>query len=167
MWEILIDFTPAGLSEQGNPLVEANPGGAPANVLACLAKLGRKTAFLGKGGADELGRLLREVLASRCISSHGLVLEEAAQTTLAFVHLHEDGDLSFSFYRSPWADTLLRPEEVDRAQLTASIFLFVSLSFTHESARSATLAVLHWAKERGGIIAYDPYLGPPVGGRLS
>jgi len=125
--EILIDFTPAGLSEQGNPLFEANPGGAPANVLACLAKLGRKTAFLGKVGADEFGRLLREVLASRGISTHGLVLEEAAQTTLAFVHLHEDGDRSFSFYRSPGADTLLRPEEVDRAQLTASIFHFGSL----------------------------------------
>ena len=32
--ELLIDFTENGLSEQGNPLLEANPGGAPCNVLS-------------------------------------------------------------------------------------------------------------------------------------
>ena len=39
--ELLIDFTENGMSGQGNPLFEANPGGAPCNVLAMLAKLGR------------------------------------------------------------------------------------------------------------------------------
>ena len=34
--ELLIDFTENGLSSQGNPLLEANPGGAPCNVLALL-----------------------------------------------------------------------------------------------------------------------------------
>ena len=160
--EILIDFTPAGLSEYGNPLFEANPGGAPANVLACLAKLGRKTAFLRTAGADESGRLPREALASRGISTHGLVLEEAAQSTIAFGLLHEDGVRSFSFYRSPGADTLLRPEVVVWAQLSASICHYGSLSLTHEPARSATLAALHWAKERGARISYDPNLRPPL-----
>ena len=32
--ELLIDFTENGTSSQGNPLMEANPGGAPCNVLA-------------------------------------------------------------------------------------------------------------------------------------
>ena len=32
--ELLIDFTQNGVSEQGNPLLEANPGGAHCNVLA-------------------------------------------------------------------------------------------------------------------------------------
>jgi fructokinase len=34
--ELLIDFTQNGMSEQGNPLFEANPGGAPCNVLNSL-----------------------------------------------------------------------------------------------------------------------------------
>ncbi len=38
--ELLIDFTENGKSNRGNPLFEANPGGAPCNVLAMLAKLG-------------------------------------------------------------------------------------------------------------------------------
>ena len=54
--ELLIDFTDSGLSPQGNPLMEANPGGAPCNVLAMLAKLGHKTAFIGKVGRDLFGR---------------------------------------------------------------------------------------------------------------
>lgn len=50
--ELLIDFTENGISSQGNPLFEANPGGAPCNVLAMLTKLGHKTAFIGKVGND-------------------------------------------------------------------------------------------------------------------
>mgnify|MGYP000234764848 CR=1 FL=1 len=48
--ELLIDFTENGNSAQGNPMLEANPGGAPCNVLAMLEKLGKKTAFIGKVG---------------------------------------------------------------------------------------------------------------------
>ncbi|MGB4760093.1 MAG: PfkB family carbohydrate kinase [Bacillota bacterium] len=74
--ELLIDFTPAGYSVDGNQLFEANPGGAPANVLACLAKFGMRTALIGKVGDDEFGHLLRRVLEERRIDSQGLVLEE-------------------------------------------------------------------------------------------
>ena len=45
--ELLIDFTQNGLSPQGNPLFEANPGGAPCNVLAMLTGLGDRPAFIG------------------------------------------------------------------------------------------------------------------------
>ena len=48
--ELLIDFTENGVSAQGNPVFEANPGGAPCNVLAMLAKLGYRTAFIVQGG---------------------------------------------------------------------------------------------------------------------
>ena len=50
--ELLIDFTESGMSPQGNPLLEVNPGGAPCNVLAMLQNLDHKTAFLGKVGQD-------------------------------------------------------------------------------------------------------------------
>lgn len=43
--EVLIDFTENGSSAQGNPMYEANPGGAPCNVLAMMQKLGHKTAI--------------------------------------------------------------------------------------------------------------------------
>lgn len=60
--ELLIDFTENGKSVQGNPLFEANPGGAPCNVLAMLSKLGHKTAFIGKVGNDFFGKQLKSVI---------------------------------------------------------------------------------------------------------
>ena len=65
MGELLIDFTMNGQSEKGNNLFEACPGGAPCNVLAMLNKLGKKTAFLGKVGDDQFGKLLRRRSAMR------------------------------------------------------------------------------------------------------
>ena len=50
--EILIDFTPSGVNEQGIAMFARNPGGAPANVLAMNNRLGGTSAFLGKVAAD-------------------------------------------------------------------------------------------------------------------
>ena len=132
--ELLIDFTENGSSGQGNPLLEANPGGAPCNVLAMLQKLGRKTAFIGKVGQDLFGSTLRETIEAVGINSEGLVMDKDVHTTLAFVHTFPDGDREFSFYRSPGADMMLRREEVLKEKIQASrIFHFGTLSFTHES----------------------------------
>ena len=60
--ELLIDFTDSGESERGNRLLEANPGGAPCNVLAMLQKLGKQTAFLGKVGQDAFGDQIAQQL---------------------------------------------------------------------------------------------------------
>ena len=60
--ELLIDFTENGVSSQGHSLLEANPGGAPCNVLAMLGKLGKKTAFIGKVGNDQFGNMLRKTI---------------------------------------------------------------------------------------------------------
>ena len=59
--ELLIDFTENGVSSQGNPVFEANPGGAPCNVLAMLRKLGKTCAFIGKVGNDMFGQQLKTV----------------------------------------------------------------------------------------------------------
>ena len=97
--ELLIDFTASAPSGQGNPQFEANPGGAPCNVLAMLARLGRRTAFVGKVGEDIFGRMLKTAIEEAGIGSAGLVLDPAAHTTLAFVQNAPDGDREFSFYR--------------------------------------------------------------------
>lgn len=158
--ELIIDFTPAGKSENGHDLFECNPGGAPANVLACLAKLGKKTGFIGKVGDDEFGRFLQQVLIDKGISTKGLVLSKEESTTLAFVHLQSDGERSFSFYRNPGADTMLRAEEIKETMFDTQIFHFGSLSLTKEPARSATLAALQYAKKKKSLISYDPNLRP-------
>ena len=111
--ELLVDFTMNGSSKQGNPLFEANPGGAPCNVLSMLQKLGRQTAFIGKTGRDSFGEMLRNVVAEQGIDTGNLIMDEEVPTTLAFVHTAPDGDRSFSFYRNPGADMMLRDGDID------------------------------------------------------
>ena len=161
--ELLIDFTENGLSNQGNYLMEANPGGAPCNVLAMLAKLGKKTAFIGKVGNDFLGKHLKKVVEEVGIDTRNLKLDDEVHTTLAFVHTYADGDRDFSFYRNPGADMNLRAEEIDAELIAQSeVFHFGSLSLTHPGVREATKKALQIAKGNGCLITYDPNLRPPL-----
>lgn len=161
--EVLIDFTPQGISDRGNPLFERNPGGAPANVLAYLAKLGKQTAFIGKVGQDQFGIFLKETLEKNGIHTENVIFDSEVNTTLAFVHLKEDGDRSFSFYRNPGADMNLHADEVDEKLIQDSKFLhFGSLSMTSEPVRSATFKALEVAKAAKVLISYDPNLRVPL-----
>lgn len=161
--ELLIDFTENGLSGQGNPLLEANPGGAPCNVLAMLNKLGRKTAFIGKVGNDQFGKMLKEVVEESGTDVSGLAMDEQVHTTLAFVHTFPDGDREFSFYRNPGADMMLTKEEVDPELIKkARIFHFGTLSSTHAGVREATRYAIDVAKENGLLVSFDPNLREPL-----
>lgn len=161
--ELLIDFTENGLSEQGNRLYEANPGGAPCNVLAMLNNLGKSTAFIGKVGNDQFGHSLKNCLEELGIGTENLKMDDVVHTTLAFVHTLEDGDRDFSFYRNPGADMMLTADEVQEDIIkNAKIFHFGTLSMTHEGAFEATKKALDIAKEAQLIISFDPNLREPL-----
>ncbi len=135
----MIDLTQTGVSAQGIPQYTAFPGGAPANVAVAAAKLGAKTAFIGKVNAD------------------GMVVSDTANTTLAVVSLQESGERSFAFYRKGFADTLLSEDEIDDNMLkNTRILHFGSVSLTDEPSRSATLSAARRAKEYGAAVTYDP-----------
>ena len=160
--ELLIDLTQNGLSVQGNPTLEANPGGAPCNVLALLSKLGHKTAFIGKVGQDGFGNQLEEALVETGISAEGLCRDKAVHTTLSVVHTFADGYRDFSFYRNPGADMRLTTEEVNMELIRqAKIFHFGTLSMTDEPVRSATYAAIAEAEKNGVLRSFDPNLRPP------
>lgn len=161
--ELLIDFTENGNSEQGNPLMEANPGGAPCNMLSMIQKLGGTTAFIGKVGKDMFGRQLRQAVESVGIDTRNLMEDEEVHTTLAFVHTFPDGDRDFSFYRNPGADMMLTKEEIQEDLIRNSkVFHFGTLSSTHEGVREATRYAIDVAKEAGCLVSFDPNLRPPL-----
>ena len=163
MGELLIDFTQNGYSEQGNPIFEANPGGAPCNVLAMLQKLGRKTAFIGKVGQDGFGLQLEKALKETGISTDGLCFDKEVHTTLAVVQKKEDGDRDFSFYRKPGADMMLCAEEVNEDLIrNAAIFHYGSLSLTDEPVRTATMNAIEKAEKAGARLSFDPNLRKPL-----
>ena len=152
--ELLIDFTPSGTSEAGMRIFEQNPGGAPANALAVLAKLGKKTAFIGKVGDDMHGAFLKETLEKAGIDATGLVVDPEVFTTLAFVSLNAQGERQFSFARKPGADTCLRSEEVNLEILKDSrIFHVGSLSLTGSD---------YFCRETGAGSWQDCFLRPQL-----
>ena len=161
--ELLIDFTANGLSGQGNTLFEANPGGAPCNVLAMLNKAGHKTAFIGKVGQDIFGNKLKGVLDEVGIDTSNLIMDEDVRTTLAFVQTLAGGDRDFSFYRNPGADMMLKEDELKEEILKdTAVFHFGTLSMTHDEVREATKKAIAIAKENGAIVSFDPNLRPPL-----
>lgn len=165
--ELLIDFTENGVSPQGNPLMEANPGGAPCNVLAMLNKQGYRTAFIGKIGGDIFGRQLRETVEALGINTDGLVTDNTVNTTLAFVHTIDGGDREFSFYRNPSADMMLNESDIKESIIENSkIFHFGSLSMTSDMCEIATKKAISIAERAGVIISFDPNLRENLWGDL-
>lgn len=161
--ELLIDMTENALSQQGNVLFEANPGGAPCNVLAMLAKLGHSVGFIGKVGDDIFGRRLKHVLDEVGIDSKYLCFDKEYRTTLAFVEKLENGDRDFSFYRNPGADMMLKKSDIKEEALNdISILHFGTLSMTHEGVREATRYTVETAKKNGALISFDPNIREPL-----
>ena len=161
--ELLIDFTQNGLSEQGNGLFEANPGGAPCNVLSMLNNLGKKTSFIGKVGNDQFGKTLKKALEELGIGTENLLMDNEVHTTLALVHTFADGDRDFSFYRNPGADMMLTVDELNLDLVRDTrIFHFGTLSMTHDGIRATTKKAVEATKEAGALISFDPNLREPL-----
>ncbi len=161
--ELLIDFSCRSTDADGFPIMEAHPGGAPANWLSALSRFGFKTAFIGKVGNDTFGDLLIKKLQSSGIGTQGIVQDESVFTTLAFVSFNEDNDRSFSFARKPGADTCLEAEDIDTSIIdTCRVFHFGSLSLTDEPSRGATEFAVRYARKAGKLVSFDPNLRKPL-----
>lgn len=155
--EMLIDFTMQGRNEQGQRIFAQNAGGAPANVMAAMAKLGARTAFIGKAGNDMHGRFLKETLDNCGIDSTGFILSDDYFTTLAFVDVKENGEREFSFARNHGADKMLSIKDLSLETISNSHILHIgSISLTAEPCRSATMCAVREAKRANCVISYDP-----------
>ena len=155
--ELLIDFTACGKNKQGQRLFAQNPGGAPANVAVAVARLGGKSAFIGKVGNDMHGKFLKSTLEENHVRCDHLILDDSHFTTLAFVDVGADGEREFSFARKHGADKMLCKSDVPVDEIKkCKIFHFGSVSMTDDPARSATLFAAQKAKESDVIVAYDP-----------
>ncbi len=159
--ECLVDFICS--ERDGKLFMEGNPGGAPANLLAMAAKLGKRVCLLTKVGKDSFGEFLAAKIAGAGIGADRMIFDRDHMTTLAIVKLTEGGERSFAFYRDATADVMYSADELDAELLRdTKIFHFGSLSLTTEPVRSATFEAIKLAKESGAKISYDPNWGPPL-----
>ncbi|MFR5863820.1 MAG: PfkB family carbohydrate kinase [Acutalibacteraceae bacterium] len=161
--ELLVDFTADGTaSAQGNLLFEANPGGAPCNVLAMLQRLGRRTAFIGKVGGDAFGAMLAGALRERGSVPIGCKPTSARRRRWRSCRPPRTASGAF-VYGSPGADRLLRASEVDPAPIRQSRILhFGSLSMSFPAAEEATRTAVAYAGQAGVLRSFDPNLRLPL-----
>ena len=163
--ELLVDMFPA---ELGRRMAEVTafhpkPGGAPANVAVAAARLGADAAFIGKVGEDAFGHHLANVLKAQGVETRGMRFDANARTTMAFIAKPDENTAEFVFYRNPGADTMLRPDELDRSLLQKTrAFHFGSLSLTEEPIRSATSEAATFAREAGAFISFDVNYRPSL-----
>jgi fructokinase len=163
--ELLIDFVP---DEKGVGLAEAErflkaPGGAPANVVVGLSRLGARCGFMGKVGDDAFGHFLASVLQREGVDTEALKFDTSARTALAFVSLTASGERDFMFYRHPSADMRHHPDEIDGGYVSrAKLFHFGSISLIHEPAKSATLKAVRLARQHGARVSFDPNVRLPL-----
>jgi fructokinase len=163
--ELLVDMFPA---ELGRRMAEVTafhpkPGGAPANVAVAAARLGADAAFIGKVGEDAFGHHLADVLKAQGVETRGMRFDANARTTMAFIAKPDENTAEFVFYRNPGADTLLRPDELDRTLLQQTrAFHFGSLSLTEEPSRSATFEAAAVAGKAGALISFDVNYRPSL-----
>lgn len=158
--EILIDFMP-DLVSGGQLVYTPHVGGAPANVARAMAALGHSSAFIGKVGNDSFGELCKHTLSEAGVDIRGLLTDMQNPTTLALVHLSDDGERSFSFYRNQTADVNLCKEEIPTNLLEAASILHIgSVSLSAEPSAEATLSSIRYTKDKGTIVSYDPNLRP-------
>ncbi|MBY6037482.1 aminoimidazole riboside kinase [Fictibacillus nanhaiensis] len=154
--EALVDFIP---TDNSNAFYQKSPGGAPANVAVGLARLGTKSAFLGKVGDDVLGNFMIDTLKSYGVNAFHVYKTDNVRTGAVFVTLAENGERTFDFYINPSADRFLEEKDIQPSLFKEhKILHFGSISLIGEPSKSATEKAVRLAKENGMWISYDPNL---------
>ena len=136
----------------------ARPGGAPANVAVAAARLRSEAAFVGSVGDDLFGDFILRALEAEGVDTSAVSRQSSpTRTSLAFVEVADDGDRSFTFYRSsPAADELLSPEDVTPESVSGADFVnFGSIPLLKDPAASAVHEVARLANESGVPVAFD------------
>ncbi|AEJ44260.1 carbohydrate kinase family protein [Alicyclobacillus acidocaldarius] len=158
--EVLIDFSVVTSTDV--PQMFGSAGGAPANVLAAVAKLGGRCRMVAGVGDDAFGDFVCRVLKAVGIDDSGVV-RVGTRTTLAFVHIAPDGERSFSFDRHPGADTKLRPEHLQSEWFEQTKLVHLgSLALSDEPARSAAHHALDLARHSHRVVTFDVNYRPAL-----
>lgn len=160
--EILIDL----IVSRGNSLESAEsfdiqPGGAPANVAAGLARLGVPVSFCGVVGDDPFGTRLRGVLESIAVDISLVRTEPDQHTTMALAWKDDRGDGHFRLLRM--ADACLSPADAESAGIRDAAAIVVgSVSLAAEPSRAAIYRAVAIATDARVPVCFDVNMRPTL-----
>lgn len=131
------------------------PWGAPANVAVGIARLGGKSAFIGRVGDDPFGRFMQKMLADEQVDVQWMRRDPQHRTSTVVVDLDEQGERSFTFMVRPSADLFLTSDDLPPFQVGEWLHV-CSIALSAEPSRSATLQAMETIRKTGGFVSFDP-----------
>lgn len=159
--EALIDFIPElkGQRLKDVPSFTRVAGGAPANVVGAVTKLGIPSKFLTKLGDDPFGDYIVEVLDEAGIDTSNIARDQEGETALAFVSLAADGNRDFKFYRKNSADLRYSVEDIPEDILNdCGMIHFCSVDLVDSPMKEAHKKLIEMAIEQDVMVSFDPNL---------
>ena len=159
--ELLIDLIAEGydLPLKDQTTFKRFAGGAPANFAVGVKCLGLTSGLITKVGNDFFGDFLLDTLKEKEVDISQIRVTKEFKTALAFVGLDENRSPSFSFYRSPCADIMLKVEEINENYIkSAKLLMYGTVSMADEPARSAIFQAIKYAKKQAIAVAYPGWM---------
>lgn len=151
------------LAEPCVPLAQARTftrtlAGAEFNVAVGLARLARRTALIGRVGADSAGNAAVATLRAEGVDAQAITFDDEHPTGLLVRDCHPRRAISVEYHRRGSAGSRIGPEHVDPELVASARVLFVSgitplLSPTARAAQERCVAI---ARERGTTVVFDP-----------
>ncbi|MEI6876359.1 MAG: carbohydrate kinase [Spirochaetota bacterium] len=156
--EALIDLVPEGSSGSN---WNARPGGCPYTTAIGLARLGSRTAFIGRVATDFLGDLLVERLRESGVTVDSIARREEP-TTLAFVKRDPSGNARYAFYSNGAADRSLLPEDLPSSLDSDAAYLVVGSISTVQEPSGSTIEGFVAREAERRLVSFDPNLRPAL-----
>lgn len=131
-------------------------GGAESNVAIGVARLGGRSAWIGRLGADEIGDLIMRELRAEGVEAH-VARDAGAPTALMLKTRPHPGASRVTYYRAGQAGSRLRPEDVPADAVRAATVLHVTgiSAGLGPSPRAAAHAAIDIAREAGTLVSFD------------
>ncbi|HHB1474602.1 TPA: aminoimidazole riboside kinase [Yersinia enterocolitica] len=148
--DAVIDLVP----EDSNSYLKC-PGGAPANVAVGIARLGGKSAFIGRVGQDSFGRFMQQVLQQENVDTRAMTLDAEHRTSTVVVDLDQHGERTFTFMVMPSADLFLQLSDLPEFKPNQWLHL-CSIALSQEPSRSTAFEAMRRIKADGGWVSFDP-----------
>lgn len=134
--------------------MELHTGGCANNTGIGLAKLGIKTACIGKVGNDGFGDFILNVLKKNNVDIKGIKRDRKENTSFTFVMIHPDGERSFFHYLG--ANATLSYADIDFSIIKKSKLLHVAGTYLMPGFDGKpTMRLLKRTKESGIKTALD------------
>ena len=130
-------------------------GGAPANVAVGIARLGGKSAFIGRVGQDSFGRFMQQVLQQENVDTRAMTLDAEHRTSTVVVDLDQHGERTFTFMVMPSADLFLQLSDLPEFKPNQWLHL-CSIALSQEPSRSTAFEAMRRIKADGGWVSFDP-----------